>query len=61
MVDSPQGAFYGGSVAAPAFAEVMHASLLARRIVPDGSGRSLEELVRSADAAVAGTAAPATP
>ncbi len=61
MVDSPQGAFYGGSVAAPAFAEVMHASLLARRIVPDGSGRSLEELVRSADAAAAGVAAPAVP
>jgi cell division protein FtsI (penicillin-binding protein 3) len=45
MVDSPQGAYFGGLVAAPAFAEVMHASLLARRIVPDSAGRSLEELV----------------
>lgn len=56
MVDAPQGAYYGGAVAAPAFAEVMHASLLARRIVPDGSGRSLDELVRSAAAAPAPTA-----
>jgi cell division protein FtsI (penicillin-binding protein 3) len=45
MVDSPRGAYYGGLVAAPAFAEVMHASLLARRIVPDSAGRSLSELV----------------
>jgi cell division protein FtsI (penicillin-binding protein 3) len=45
MVDSPTGAFFGGTVAAPAFAEVMHASLLARRIVPDGAGRSLADLV----------------
>jgi cell division protein FtsI (penicillin-binding protein 3) len=45
MVDSPRGAYYGGVVAAPAFAEVMHASLLARRIVPDSAGRSLTELV----------------
>jgi cell division protein FtsI (penicillin-binding protein 3) len=45
MVDSPQGGYFGGLVAAPAFAEVMHASLLARRIVPDSAGRSLEELV----------------
>ena len=50
MVDAPQGTYYGGAVAAPAFAEVMHASLLARRIVPDGSGRSLDELVRAAAA-----------
>ena len=61
MVDSPQGAYYGGAVAAPAFAEVMHASLLARRIVPDGSGRSLEQLVRSAAATPAPDAEPATP
>lgn len=45
MVDRPRGAYYGGLVAAPVFAEVMHASLLARRIVPDSSGRSLSELV----------------
>ncbi len=45
MVDSPQGGYFGGLVAAPAFAEVMHASLLARRIVPDSAGRSLDELV----------------
>jgi cell division protein FtsI (penicillin-binding protein 3) len=45
MVDSPKGVYYGGAVAAPVFAEVMHASLLARRIVPDSAGRSLRELV----------------
>jgi cell division protein FtsI (penicillin-binding protein 3) len=45
MVDGPRPIHYGGAVAAPAFAEVMHASLLARRIVPDGAGRSLQELV----------------
>jgi cell division protein FtsI (penicillin-binding protein 3) len=45
MVDSPKGAYYGGAVAAPVFAEVMHASLLARRIVPDSAGRTLRELV----------------
>jgi len=45
MVDGPRGDYYGGLVAAPAFAEVMHASLLARRIVPDGTGRPLHELV----------------
>jgi len=45
MVDAPQGAYYGGVVAAPVFAEVMHASLLARRIMPDSAGRTLSELV----------------
>jgi len=45
MVDSPRGAYYGGLVAAPVFAEVMHASLLARRIVPDSAGRTLSDLV----------------
>jgi len=45
MVDGPRGDYYGGLVAAPAFAEVMHASLLARRIVPDSAGRPLHELV----------------
>lgn len=45
MVDGPRGDYYGGVVAAPAFAEVMHASLLARRIVPDSAGRPLQELV----------------
>jgi len=45
MVDSPQGAYYGGLVAAPVFAEVMHASLLARRIMPDSAGRTLSDLV----------------
>ena len=53
MVDSPTGAYYGGVVAAPAFAEVMHASLLARRIVPDSAGRSLEELVEETRRAAA--------
>lgn len=45
MVDGPRGDYYGGLVAAPAFREVMHASLLARRIVPDSAGRPLHELV----------------
>jgi cell division protein FtsI (penicillin-binding protein 3) len=57
MVDSPRGAFYGGLVAAPAFAEVMHASLLARRIVPDSAGRSLEQLVDETRRAAAERAA----
>jgi cell division protein FtsI (penicillin-binding protein 3) len=48
MVDSPQGDHFGGLVAAPAFAEVMHASLLARRVVPDGAGGSLPDLVEAA-------------
>jgi cell division protein FtsI (penicillin-binding protein 3) len=56
MVDEPKP-FFGGLVAAPAFAEVMHASLLARRIVPDGRGRSLDELVREARATAASAAA----
>jgi cell division protein FtsI (penicillin-binding protein 3) len=56
MVDEPTP-FFGGIVAAPAFAEVMHASLLARRIVPDGRGRSLDELVRETRAAAAESAA----
>ena len=47
MVDAPQGAYFGGTVAAPAFAEVMQASLLARRIVPDSTGRSLQEVVEA--------------
>jgi cell division protein FtsI (penicillin-binding protein 3) len=53
MVDSPQGGYFGGLVAAPAFAEVMHASLLARRIVPDGAGRSLADLVEETRRAAA--------
>ncbi len=56
MVDEPTP-FFGGLVAAPAFAEVMHASLLARRIVPDGRGRSLDELVRETRATAAEAAA----
>jgi cell division protein FtsI (penicillin-binding protein 3) len=58
MVDEPKP-YFGGIVAAPAFAEVMHASLLARRIVPDGRGRSLDELVRETRAAAAEAAAQA--
>jgi cell division protein FtsI (penicillin-binding protein 3) len=56
MVDEPKP-FFGGLVAAPAFAEVMHASLLARRIVPDGRGRSLDDLVRETRAVAAEAAA----
>jgi cell division protein FtsI (penicillin-binding protein 3) len=56
MVDEPTP-YFGGIVAAPAFAEVMHASLLARRIVPDGRGRSLDELVRETRATAAEAAA----
>lgn len=47
MVDAPQGAYFGGAVAAPAFSEVMQASLLARRIVPDSAGRSLADVVEA--------------
>lgn len=47
MVDAPKGVYYGGLVAAPAFREVMHASLLARRIVPDSAGRTLAEVVEA--------------
>jgi len=54
MVDAPRPVYFGGLVAAPAFSEVMHASLLARRIVPDGTGMSLSELVRSANDAATG-------
>jgi cell division protein FtsI (penicillin-binding protein 3) len=53
MVDGPRGDYYGGLVAAPAFAEVMQASLLARRIVPDGTGRPLHELVEETQRAAA--------
>jgi len=58
MVDEPKP-YFGGLVAAPAFAEVMHASLLARRIVPDGQGRSLAELVLETRAAAAASRAAA--
>jgi cell division protein FtsI (penicillin-binding protein 3) len=51
MVDAPRSAFFGGVVAAPAFAEVMLASLLARRIVPDGDATSLADLVARTAAA----------
>ena len=47
MVDDPQGDYYGGLVAAPAFREVMHASLLARRIVPDSEGQPLAQVVEA--------------
>ena len=53
MVDAPRTAHFGGLVAAPAFAEVMHASLLARRIVPDSAGRSLADLVEETRRAMA--------
>jgi cell division protein FtsI (penicillin-binding protein 3) len=56
MVDEPKP-YFGGLVAAPAFAEVMHASLLARRIVPDGRGRSLDDLVRETRVVAAEAAA----
>ncbi|MEX2504102.1 MAG: penicillin-binding protein 2 [Egicoccus sp.] len=48
MVDEPQAAFYGGTVAAPVFAEVMGAALSARRVVPDGGSRGLDEAMDAA-------------
>ena len=47
MVDEPYP-FYGGLVAAPVFAEVMEAALLALRVPPDGSGTDLPTAVRLA-------------
>ncbi len=49
MVDEPYP-FFGGLVAAPVFAEVMEAALLALRIPPDGSGTDLPTAVRLAAA-----------
>lgn len=47
MVDEPYP-FFGGLVAAPVFAEVMEAALLALRVPPDGSGTDLPTAVRLA-------------
>jgi cell division protein FtsI (penicillin-binding protein 3) len=64
MVDEPRP-FYGGVVAAPVFSEVMQSALTARRVVPDGGSRSLEQALLEARAAAAEHAAsregPATP
>jgi cell division protein FtsI (penicillin-binding protein 3) len=49
MVDEPRP-FYGGIVAAPVFSEVMQAALTARRVVPDGGSRSLEDALLEARA-----------
>ncbi|HSK22349.1 MAG TPA: penicillin-binding protein 2 [Egicoccus sp.] len=59
MVDEPQAAFYGGTVAAPVFGEVMGAALSARRVVPDGGSRSLDDAMASARIAAAEAAAAA--
>ncbi|MBS3940096.1 MAG: penicillin-binding protein 2 [Actinobacteria bacterium] len=48
MVDEPQADFYGGTVAAPVFSEVMGAALSARRVVPDGGSRGLDEAMDAA-------------
>jgi cell division protein FtsI (penicillin-binding protein 3) len=64
MVDEPRP-FYGGLVAAPVFSEVMRAALTARRILPDGGSRALDEVLLEARLAVAEQRAaqegPATP
>jgi cell division protein FtsI (penicillin-binding protein 3) len=52
MVDEPRP-FYGGIVAAPLFSEVMQAALTARRVVPDGGSRTLEDALLEARAAEA--------
>jgi len=46
MVDEPFP-FYGGVVAAPVFAEVMHAALLARRISPEEAGVDLATAIEA--------------
>jgi cell division protein FtsI (penicillin-binding protein 3) len=51
MVDEPQGAFYGGVVAAPVFSDVMSSALATRRVLPDDAGRPLEEAIRAAGGA----------
>jgi cell division protein FtsI (penicillin-binding protein 3) len=48
MVDEPRPAFYGGLVAAPVFSEVMRAALASRRVLPDGSARSLDQSMDAA-------------
>ncbi len=47
MIDEPQP-IYGGLTAAPVFAEVMEAALLALRVPPDGAGVDLPTAVRLA-------------
>ncbi|MFA9445448.1 peptidoglycan D,D-transpeptidase FtsI family protein [Egicoccus sp. AB-alg6-2] len=59
MVDEPTPAFYGGVVAAPVFSEVMRAALSARRVVPDGGSRSLDDAMDAARLAAAEAAAAA--
>ncbi|MFA9428942.1 peptidoglycan D,D-transpeptidase FtsI family protein [Egicoccus sp. AB-alg2] len=56
MVDEPRP-FYGGLVAAPVFSEVMGAALSARRVVPDGGSRSLDDAIDEARLAAAEAAA----
>jgi cell division protein FtsI (penicillin-binding protein 3) len=64
MVDEPRP-FYGGLVAAPVFSEVMQAALTARRILPDGGSRALDDALLEARASLAEQRAaqegPATP
>jgi cell division protein FtsI (penicillin-binding protein 3) len=64
MVDEPRP-FYGGIVAAPVFSQVMQAALTARRVIPDGGSRTLEDALLEARLAAAEELAtqegPATP
>jgi cell division protein FtsI (penicillin-binding protein 3) len=64
MVDEPRP-FYGGLVAAPVFREVMQSALTARRVVPDGGSRALDEVLLEARQAqmehLARQEGPATP
>ncbi len=47
MIDEPWP-YYGGLAAAPVFAEIMEAALLALRVPPDGAGANLSTAVRLA-------------
>jgi cell division protein FtsI (penicillin-binding protein 3) len=47
MIDEPWP-YYGGLAAAPVFAEVMEAALLALRVPPEGAGEDLDTAVRLA-------------
>ncbi|MBI3544762.1 MAG: hypothetical protein HY075_15940 [Deltaproteobacteria bacterium] len=44
VIDEPQGKFYAGETAAPAFRDIMRASLLRQQIPPVDSGSRIQEL-----------------
>lgn len=53
MVDEPTEGYYGGTVAAPVFAEVMEFALRARHVPPTRDGATLDESFASAAQALA--------